>query len=140
MTTSERHGGQRPHYTTTAAAAPFAGRVLFGARKPATGGECSVHATASPGLAPWIRGGFDYACGDNDPNDRVHGTFFQLLPTPRLYARFPFFNLMNSTDTFFEWIVRPSSAFTVRIDVHFLELVLARVARDCTLASLDPRI
>src|SRR2546428_6003939 len=101
MTTSERHGGQRPHYTTTAAAAPFAGRVLFGARKPATGGECSVHATASPGLAPWIRGGVDHACGGNDPHDPGHGTVFPPLPTPTPYARFPLFNLMNSTDTVF---------------------------------------
>ena len=73
-------------------------------------------------LTPWIRGGFDYASGDSDSNDRTHGTFFQLLPTPRLYARFPFFNLMNSADAFLELIVRPSNRFIVRTDAHSLQL------------------
>ncbi len=60
--------------------------------------------------------------GDHDPNDSAHGTFFQLLPTPRLYARFPFFNLMNSTDGFGELILRPSKRLLTRIDVHSLHL------------------
>jgi hypothetical protein len=38
---------------------------------------------------------------DNNPNDGVHRTFFQLIPTARTYARLPFFNLMNSNDVFF---------------------------------------
>jgi hypothetical protein len=59
--------------------------------------------------APWIRGGLDYGSGDSNPNDTTHGTFFQLLPTPRLYARFPFFNLMNSMDAFGEVMLRAIS-------------------------------
>ncbi len=45
-----------------------------------------------PRLKPWIRGGYNYGSGDGNPNDNTHGTFFQILPTPRVYARFPFFN------------------------------------------------
>ena len=58
-------------------------------------------------LAPWIRGGFDYGSGDDDPNNsNPAGTFFQLLPTPRQYARFPFFNLMNNADGFVELMLK----------------------------------
>ena len=73
-------------------------------------------------LAPWIRGGFDYGSGDSNPNDPTHGTFFQMLPTPRLYARFPFFNLMNSADGFGELMLRPSRQLTIRTDVHSVRL------------------
>ncbi len=34
-------------------------------------------------LKPWIRFGYTYGSGDGDPKDGTHGTFFQLLPTPR---------------------------------------------------------
>lgn len=73
-------------------------------------------------LRPWIRGGFDYGSGDGDPNDRTHGTFFQLLPTPRGYARFPFYNLMNIHDAFGEIIIRPYRNLVLRTDVHSLRL------------------
>ena len=73
-------------------------------------------------LAPWIRGGFDYGSGDDDPNDSSHGTFFQMLPTPRQYARFPFFNLMNNADGFVELMLRPARVLTIRTDVHALRL------------------
>src|SRR5262249_9673484 len=43
-----------------------------------------------PRVKPWIRGGYNYGSGDGNPNDSTHGTFFQVLPTPRVYARFPF--------------------------------------------------
>jgi hypothetical protein len=73
-------------------------------------------------LKPWIRGGYDYGSGDKNPNDTTHGTFFQILPTPRTYARFPFFNMMNNRDVFGELILRPSKRVTVRTDVHSLKL------------------
>jgi hypothetical protein len=75
-----------------------------------------------PSVHPWIRGGFDYGSGDSNPNDGTHGTFFQVLPTPRVYARFPFFNMMNNRDVFGELLVRTSKAFTVRSDIHSLAL------------------
>lgn len=47
-----------------------------------------------------IRGGLFRSSGDDAPDDGTHGTFFQMLPTARLYARFPLYNAMNSTDAF----------------------------------------
>jgi hypothetical protein len=73
-------------------------------------------------LKPWLRGGWFASSGDADPNDRRHGTFFQLLPTPRIYARFPFFNLMNLEDAFGELVLRPHPKLTFRSDVHGLRL------------------
>lgn len=73
-------------------------------------------------FAPWIRGGFDYGSGDKNSSDATHGTFFQVLPTPRQYARFPFFNAMNTRDAFGELIVRPSQPLSVRADIHALWL------------------
>jgi len=76
-------------------------------------------------VKPWIRAGFDYGSGDGDPGDRTHGTFFQVLPTPRVYARLPFFNMMNCGDAFGELIVHPVRKLTVRADGHSLRLASA---------------
>jgi hypothetical protein len=73
-------------------------------------------------LKPWLRGGYFYGSGDNHPNDGVHGTFFAVLPTPRVYARFPFFNEMNNRDLFGELMLRPRKDLTLRSDVHGLWL------------------
>ena len=71
---------------------------------------------------PWLRGGYLRTTGDNNNTDGVHNTFFQVLPTPRLYARFPYFNMMNSTDEFVQLISKPSPKYEVRTDLHFLQL------------------
>ena len=42
-------------------------------------------------IKPWIRGGYTYGSGDSNGTDGKHGSFFQNLPTPRPFARFPFF-------------------------------------------------
>ena len=73
-------------------------------------------------LKPWIRGGYNWNSGDSNPNDNTHGTFFQLLPTPRPYARMPFFNMMNSTDAFGMLITRPHPKLTVSSEFHALRL------------------
>ena len=73
-------------------------------------------------VKPWLRGGFNYASGDGNPSDGTHGTFFQMLPTARQYARFPFFNLMNSRDVFGELILRPAKSVTIRTDIHSIAL------------------
>src|SRR5215472_7543212 len=75
-----------------------------------------------PALKPWLRGGFNYGSGDKNPNDSTHGTFFQVLPTPRIYARFPFFNMMNNRDAFGELMLRPAKKVIVRADIHSLSL------------------
>jgi hypothetical protein len=73
-------------------------------------------------LRPWIRGGVNWGSGDKDPADGEHGTFFQVLPTPRVYARFPFYNQMNTTDWFVSVSLRPPSRWTLRADYHNLSL------------------
>jgi hypothetical protein len=70
---------------------------------------------------PWLRAGYFRGSGDNDPADGDHGTFFQLLPTARLYALTPFYNLMNNQDVFAQAIVKPLAALLVRTDYHYLE-------------------
>ena len=72
--------------------------------------------------APWLRVGWDRSSGDNNPNDDVHRTFFQLIPTARTYARLPFFNLMNSSDVFFELLLRPHDRVLIRSDFHWLRV------------------
>lgn len=71
---------------------------------------------------PWVRGGYLRSSGDNNGSDGVHNTFFQVLPTPRMYARFPFYNSMNSTDSFLQMLDKPAKKIDVRSDLHFLRL------------------
>lgn len=73
-------------------------------------------------LRPWLRGGISLTSGDRDASDGKHQTFFQLLPTPRIYARFPFYNLMNLEDYFGMLILRPHAKLNLRSDVHGLRL------------------
>ena len=107
--------------------------LFWGARQVGTWGRLSHKAGAFAAEAgwqppvlravrPWLRGGYNYGSGDPNPNDGSHGTFFQVLPTPRVYARFPFFNMMNTRDTFGELILRPSKALSLRADIHALRL------------------
>ncbi|MFN2974760.1 alginate export family protein [Terriglobus aquaticus] len=71
---------------------------------------------------PWLRGGFLRSTGDNNNTDGTHNTFFQVLPTPRNYARYPFFNMMNSKDEFVQLIDKPAARLDLRTDLHFLQL------------------
>ncbi len=75
--------------------------------------------------APWLRGGWFRSTGDNNTTDGNHNTFFQVLPTPRIYARLPFYNLMNSTDDFVELVDKPVKRVAVRSDLHWLQLTSA---------------
>ena len=75
-----------------------------------------------PALKPWVEGGYTYGSGDSNPGDHTHGTFFQILPTPRPYARFPFFNMMNTEDAFGSLILRPGTKVTVSSEFHSLRL------------------
>jgi len=72
-------------------------------------------------IKPWIRAGYDFGSGDDNAADGTHRTFFQVLPTPRIYARTPFFNMMNTKDAFGELILRPKRV-TIRTDIHSLRL------------------
>lgn len=109
--------------------------IVWGARQFGTWGLLNHSAGAvavEAGLrldavrtSPWLRGGYFRSTGDKDNIDGAHNTFFQALPTPRIYARFPFYNLMNSTDAFVQLIDKPAKRVDVRADLHLLKLTSA---------------
>jgi hypothetical protein len=68
-------------------------------------------------LDPWLRLGFSRSSGDPDPNDDTHESFFQMLPTARLYAKTPFYNMMNNQDLFTQFMINP----TKRLDISWLK-------------------
>jgi hypothetical protein len=72
--------------------------------------------------APWLRLGYDRSSGDGDPGDGAHRTFFPLLPTARIYAQLPFYNLMNNTDVFAQLLLQPHPKVSLRFDYHWLRL------------------
>jgi hypothetical protein len=75
---------------------------------------------------PWVRIGYFKSTGDSDPDDTHHNTFFQVLSTPRAYARFPFYTLMNVEDRFIQFRVKPNSKWAVRSELHAVRLSTAR--------------
>ncbi len=75
--------------------------------------------------SPWLRGGWFRGSGDNNSTNGTHSTFFQMLPTPRIYARLPFYNLMNSTDEFVQLMDKPVKRLALRSDLHWLQLTSA---------------
>ena len=106
--------------------------VLWGVLQNGNWGTLTQHAGAFAAEAgyrltslaskPWLRGGYFRSTGDNHPADSVNNTFFQILPTARAYARFPFYNLMNNKDEFAEIVDTPGKKLTLRSDLHFLQL------------------
>ncbi len=109
--------------------------LLWGALQNGSWGSQSQHAGAFVGeagwqlpvrmLKPWVSAGYSYGSGDGDPNNGRHSTFFQLLPTPRQYARFPFYNMMNNEDAYGTVNLRPVSKVSLRSEVHALRLASA---------------
>ena len=91
-------------------------------RAGAFAGELGFQPKLLKAVRPWLRAGYFYGSGDGNPADGRHGTFFQIFPTARQYARFPFFNLMNNEDAFGELILRPKPTVTIRSDIHTLRL------------------
>lgn len=73
-------------------------------------------------IRPWLRAGYYLGGGDTDAADDRHETFFQLLPTPRVYARFPFYNMMNVEEASASLTLRPGSKTTLRADLRGLRL------------------
>jgi hypothetical protein len=87
----------------------------------------AVEAGFQPNLSlrPWIRAGYFQGSGDSNPETVVggdHETFFQLLPTPRIYARTPFHNLMNNRDIFVQFLLRPNAQTNIRLDLRTIAL------------------
>ena len=73
-------------------------------------------------LKPWISAGYSYGSGDGNAKDGTNGTFFQVLTTPRQYARFPFYNMMNNEDAYVTLNVSPASKLKLRSEAHALRL------------------
>ena len=71
---------------------------------------------------PWFRIGYNLSSGDDDPNDGDHDTFFQMLPTARVYSFSTFYNLMNNEDIFFQLILRPFKGLVWRTDFHYIRV------------------
>lgn len=106
--------------------------LLWGALQTGAWGTLDHSATAAAlelgfqprvaGLRPWLRLGLFRGSGDADPLDADHDTFFQVLPTPRPYARFPFYDFNNTTEVFADLTLLPRDAVTVRAGVHGVRL------------------
>jgi hypothetical protein len=73
-------------------------------------------------VKPWVSVGYSYGSGDGNNGDTRHGTFFQDLPTPRQYARFPFYNMMNNEDLYATFNIKPVSKLAFRSEAHTLRL------------------
>ncbi len=109
--------------------------LVWGVVQTGSWGNLEQHAGAFVGeagwqpavkvLKPWISAGYSYGSGDGNPSDSRHGTFFQVLTTPRQYARFPFYNMMNNEDWYGTVNLRPVSKLALRSEVHALRLASA---------------
>lgn len=109
--------------------------LVWGAVQTGSWGNLAQHAGAFVGeagwqppvkaLKPWLSAGYSYGSGDGNSKDSRHGTFFQVLTTPRQYARFPFYNMMNNEDLYATLNVRPVSKLALRSEVHTLRLASA---------------
>lgn len=75
---------------------------------------------------PWVRGGYLYASGDDDPADARHGTYFPMLPTVRKWAFTTAYAPMNLGDLFVETLVRPTTRVGLRADVRRIWLANGR--------------
>lgn len=73
-------------------------------------------------INPWFSAGYSYGSGDSNSTDNIHGTFFQIMPTPRPYDRFPFYNMMNNDDFYGSAAFRLPHALAVRSELHALRL------------------
>lgn len=83
--------------------------------------EAGYQFTSAP-WRPWLRAGVFRSTGDDDPADRDHETFYQILPTVRKYSFTTTNNLMNNRDYHIQLLLSPVKKLSVRTDLHFLEL------------------
>ena len=83
--------------------------------------ECGYKLPKVP-WQPWLRLGYTTTSGDSNPNDGTHATFFQILPTPRIYAMFPFFDMMNINDVMAQLILNPMHGAELQSSLHGLWL------------------
>lgn len=105
--------------------------LVWGVLQTGSWGSLTQRASAFVGEAgwqlpvawkPWISGGYSFGSGDGNNTDSHHGTFFQILTTPRQYARFPFYNMMNNEDWYGTVNLKPTSKLALRSEVHAMRL------------------
>ena len=72
--------------------------------------------------APRAFAGVMYASGDDDPNDRRHGTFFPMLPTTRPDVLRGTYAQMNLRDVYAGVEVHPRTRLRLSAEVHVLAL------------------
>lgn len=75
---------------------------------------------------PWLRAEYTVGSGDRNPGSATHGTFFPMLPTPRIYALDPFYNMMNLRDAAADVILDPTPRLEWRTTVRGLWLDSSR--------------
>jgi len=83
--------------------------------------EAGYRLTKTP-WQPWLRIGYTTTSGDSNSKDSTHETFFQILPTARVYAQFPFYNMMNLDDASGELVLFPAKGVDLRTTIHGLWL------------------
>ncbi len=125
------YGGDYLHVFNTESAGKF-DFLFWGAVQSGAWGNLTQRAGAAVGefgwqppvqtLKPWLSAGYSYGSGDGNSSDSVHGTFFQVLPTPRLYARMPFYNMENNEDFYGSLNLKPHSKLAIRSELHALRL------------------
>ncbi len=71
---------------------------------------------------PWLRAGWNVGSGDSNAADGEHGTFYQMLPTARLYSFSILYNMLNTEDAFLSLILKPKDTLTLRTEFHVLDL------------------
>ncbi|MDZ7637968.1 MAG: alginate export family protein [Bryobacterales bacterium] len=84
--------------------------------------EAGFQPKGIPALKPWLRAGYSRTSGDDNPADGTHSTFFQLMPTPRPYAKFPFYDMVNNEDRYATLTLRPHAKVSVVSEIHALRL------------------
>jgi hypothetical protein len=84
--------------------------------------EAGIQPKVLPRLKPWLRAGYTEGSGDGNGTDGRHGSFFQILPTPRPFARTPFYDMINSRDVFGMVTLRPHKAWAIKSEVHAVAL------------------
>jgi alginate export protein len=128
------YGANYVHVLRTETAGNF-DFVVWGALQAGSWGALSQRAGSFVGeagwqpavkaLKPWISIGYSYGSGDGDAKDGRNGTFFQVLTTPRQYARFPFYNMMNNEDAYATLNLKPWSKLGLRSEAHTMRLASA---------------
>lgn len=84
--------------------------------------EAGFQPKGIPALKPWLRAGYSRTTGDDNPTDGTHNTFFLLMPTPRPYAKMPFYDMVNNEDRYAILTLRPHAKLSVVSEIHALRL------------------